>query len=269
MAQRRMFSKTVVQSENFISLSHSAQALYLQLGVEADDDGFMGGYTRPMRGIAVTEKELQELIEGGFLYKFDSGVIVIRHWFVSNQIQKDRRHPTDFQKELSRLAKDKNGVYILASTPVSNLDTECIQNGSNLDTQVSIGKVSIGQDRLGEAREGEASPGEAREGEESAGEERAREGNQHAPISNVENPVTNIENPVYGGRNGKTISEAMKCGEFQLPTMGAVELYGLDNNCKVYYKDFIEALKSGKCDSAASWQEAQKEFYEACIDKKK
>lgn len=149
MAERRMFSKSVIDDDKFIDMKISAQYLYFHLAMRADDDGFVNGTKRIIRMIKCKEKDLDELIENGFVIAFESGVIAIRHWRLHNSIQKDRYKPTVYQEEKDTLSLE-GGVY----NPADNMDTECIQSVSLSETQVSIGKVSNKGNKEDKEREG-------------------------------------------------------------------------------------------------------------------
>lgn len=101
MAERRMFHTAVVESDAFLDLPAGAQALYFHLGMQADDDGFLNGPRQIARKLRRPAKELQLLVENGFLLDFD-GIMVIRHWRVANNWQSDRlqlpRHPEIAEK---------------------------------------------------------------------------------------------------------------------------------------------------------------------------
>lgn len=144
MAERRMFAKSIIDSDLFLDMPATTQLLYFHLGMRADDDGFIANPKSIMRAVACSNDDMFLLIEKGFVIKFDSGVIVIRHWKISNYIQKDRYKPTN-QPEIEQLELVK-GKYNLK--PVSTLDSECIQGVSNADTQDRLGKDRIGKDRL-------------------------------------------------------------------------------------------------------------------------
>lgn len=135
MANRRMFAKSVVSKDTFIEMPHSTQLLYFHLGMNADDDGFVDNYRSIMRNLGCNEDNLKLLVVKGFVIWFESRLVIIRHWKVHNQIQKDRYKPTQYLVEKSLLTTSKNGVY--------SLETNCIQNVSELETQYSIGKYSI------------------------------------------------------------------------------------------------------------------------------
>ena len=166
MAERRMFAKTIVNSDAFTDMPLSAQALYLHIAIEADDWGFVNNPKAIRRSIGASEDDLRLLVAKRFLIAFDSGVVVVKHWLVNNYIQADRRHQTKYQDELSTLFVDENKSYTFSDTGrlaaetfsrvskmdtkriqnVSKVDTNCIQPVSKMDTEVRLGK-----DRLGES----------------------------------------------------------------------------------------------------------------------
>ncbi len=143
MAQRRMFSKTIIDSDNFTDLPLTVQALYFHLSMSADDDGFLNGRRRIQKVIGASDDDFNQLLDNEFVITFDSGVVVIRHWQMHNYIQKDRYKPTIFQEEKAQICVDNNGVYNLCNT----LDTVCIHSVSNVDTQVSIGEYRVSLDK--------------------------------------------------------------------------------------------------------------------------
>lgn len=90
MADRRMFHKSIVESDSFLDMPTSAQALYFHLGMHADEDGFVNGPRRIGRLIGANDSDLQMLIDKRFLLAFPNGVIVIKHWRVANSLKNDR-----------------------------------------------------------------------------------------------------------------------------------------------------------------------------------
>ena len=142
MAERRMFTKAITESDAFLEMPLSTQALYLHLNMNADDDGFVGSPKRIVRMISASEDDLKLLLTKRFILGFNSGIIVIKHWKMNNYIQKDRYKHTVYQEEYKSLQIKNNGAY-------TELDTDCIQDGYNMDTQVRLGKVSIGKDSIG------------------------------------------------------------------------------------------------------------------------
>ena len=150
MAERRMFAKTIVDSDMFIDMPMSARLLYYDLAMRADDDGFVNSPKKIMRFVGASMDDMNVLIAKQFIIPFESGVVVIKHWKIHNYIQKDRYKATSYQAEKESLTL-KNGTYYTDDLPdVSNLDTECIQDVYSLDTQVRLGKVrlELGKDRV-------------------------------------------------------------------------------------------------------------------------
>ena len=114
MAEKRMFTKKVTDDDNFMSLSSSAQALYLHLSMSADDDGFCNQVSLSMFKAHASVQDLQALLEKRYIYQFESGVIVIKHWRMANALRKDRYTETAFQEELAMLKLKKNGSYTMS-----------------------------------------------------------------------------------------------------------------------------------------------------------
>lgn len=110
MANRRMFSLDVVNTDVFLDMPASSQNLYFHLGMRADDDGFVSSPKRITRLVNCGEDDLKILMSKGFIMPFDSGVVVIRHWKQNNYIQSDRYKKTIYQNELKTLCTN-NGVY--------------------------------------------------------------------------------------------------------------------------------------------------------------
>ncbi len=142
MAERRMFAKSIIDSDAFLDMPLSAQALYFHLSMRADDEGFVGNPKRIRSMIGASEDDYKLLIVKRFLLVFPSGVVVIKHWKIHNYIQSDRCKPTTYMEERATLSLDGKKAY------VECVDTPCIQNGYSSDTQVRLDKVSIGEDRL-------------------------------------------------------------------------------------------------------------------------
>ena len=146
MAERRMFTSQIIDSDAFQDMSLSAQALYFHLGMKADDDGFLGNPKRVQRMIGASEDDMKPLLMKNFIYLFDTGICVIKHWKMHNYIQKDRYKPTAYELEKSMLELKQNKAYTVKNP-------SCIQNGYILDTTCTprlgkdrIGKVSIVED---------------------------------------------------------------------------------------------------------------------------
>ncbi|WP_270620694.1 DnaD domain-containing protein [[Clostridium] innocuum] len=139
MAERRMFTLQIVDSDAFQDMPLSAQALYFHLGMKADDDGFLGNPKRVQRMIGASEDDMKLLLMKNFIYLFDTGICVIKHWKMHNYIQKDRYKPTAYELEKSMLELKQNKAYTVKNP-------SCIQNGYILDTTCT---PRLGKDRLG------------------------------------------------------------------------------------------------------------------------
>lgn len=130
-----MFAKTIIDSDAFLDMPLSTQALYFHLSMRADDDGFVNNPKKIMRMTGSSQNEMEILLAKKFLIGFESGVVVIKHWKIHNYIQKDRYKPTVYTEEKALLTVKGNKGY--------SLDTECIQDVYSSDTQVRLGKDSI------------------------------------------------------------------------------------------------------------------------------
>lgn len=135
MANRRMFSLDVVDTDIFLDLPTSSQALYFHLGMRADDDGFVSSPKRITSMVGANQDDLKLLIAKGFVIPLEGGIVVIRHWKQNNYIQNDRYKKTIYQEQIKQLSVE-DGIY------TANTDTKCIQAVSEMYPQVSIGKIS-------------------------------------------------------------------------------------------------------------------------------
>lgn len=150
MAERRMFAKTIIDSDVFLDMPLSTQALYFHLSMRADDDGFINNPKKIQRIIGSSDDDLKLLIAKNFIIPFESGIVVIKHWKIHNYIRNDRYKETVYQEEKALLDTKGNKVYTLG-----------IPNDNQMDTQNRIGKDRIGKDRIDirtHAREDEIQP---------------------------------------------------------------------------------------------------------------
>lgn len=161
MAERRMFAKAIIDSDAFVSMPMSSQALYFHLAMRADDDGFVDSPRKIQRMIGAADDDLRILIGKRYILAFESGVIVIKHWRLHNYIRKDRYNGTLYQCEKASLFLKGNGAYTDHSgggaykpmTPELPTPTEDFGDGQPLVdqrlTQVRLGKDSVGKDSVG------------------------------------------------------------------------------------------------------------------------
>lgn len=170
MARRRMFSLDVVDTDKFACMSKDARYLYFELGVRADDDGFIGSPMRIIKMTESTKENLNELINTGFIIQFDTGIIVITDWLQNNQLRKDRYKPTVYVNERNQISIDESAKkYVLngnqmetnglpSDTPdVNQMEANGLRNKLNSIEKESNNKFSgkpngnqrFPQDRLG------------------------------------------------------------------------------------------------------------------------
>ena len=139
MAQRRMFSKKITETDLFLDMPMSSQCLYFHLNMSADDDGFIGNAKTIRRMIGASEDDLKLLLAKEFLFPFDSGVVVVKDWKIHNYIRSDRYNETVYQEEKKQLKQLENGRYEIG---IPNVIPEVHQT----DTQVRLGKDRLGKD---------------------------------------------------------------------------------------------------------------------------
>lgn len=139
MANKRMFSIDVTETDSFLEMPLTAQALYFHLGMRGDDDGFVSNPRSIMRVAGCSEGDLAILAEAGYIISFRSGVIVISDWKVNNNLRNDRYKPTTFQSERSMLSETANKRYILNSAPTGNqMDTIGIPSDNQVTPQPNV-----------------------------------------------------------------------------------------------------------------------------------
>lgn len=144
MAEKRMFTQKIVESDAFLELPFSARCLYFHLNINADDDGFLNSPNKVIRIVGASEKDLKVLITKRFVLDFGGGIICIKHWRMHNTLKKDRYKATQYQKEFSMLIIQEDGSY-----------TENTQSGTIMEPERnhSIDKNSIDQISLDKERE--------------------------------------------------------------------------------------------------------------------
>lgn len=142
MAQRRMFSKEITTSDTFVDMPMSSQLLYFHLGMEADDEGFIGNARMLSRAYGANSDDLSLLRAKGFIIMFDNGVSVVKDWNLNNKIRKDRMKPTIYRSEKSLLNVDVDGGYFIDNQMTTNLQPI----GNQMSAQDRLGKDRLGKD---------------------------------------------------------------------------------------------------------------------------
>jgi hypothetical protein len=142
-----MFAKTIIDSDAFLDMPLSTQALYFHLSMRADDDGFINNPKKIQRMIGCCDDDLKLLLVKNFIFAFESGVVVIKHWKIHNLIRSDRYKATVYQEEKAQLNVKDNKAYTLG-----------IPNGNQMETQDRLGEDSLGEDSLGEENKAKPKP---------------------------------------------------------------------------------------------------------------
>ena len=128
MASKRMIAGSVMLTDSYLCLSYEAQSLFIALNLNADDDGFVDGAVSTLRITGTTKEHIDELIASGFILRFQSGVLLIRHWHLLNYIKSDRYHETVHLSEKSMVELTNDHIYKMKT------ETDSIQNGNTMDT---------------------------------------------------------------------------------------------------------------------------------------
>lgn len=145
MAKKRMFSLQIVDTDAFLDMPLSSQALYFHLSMRADDDGFVNSPKKIMKTIGCQEDDLKILLTKRFILGFDNGIVVIKHWRINNILRGDRYSETVYINEKKSLIIKENGSY---TENIKQLATNGIPNGNHLAPQYSIDKDSIDKDSI-------------------------------------------------------------------------------------------------------------------------
>ena len=140
MAEKRMFAKGVIDSDMFLDMPPTAQLLYFHLCMRADDDGFINNPKRIMRVVRAADDDMRMLIAKNYIIPFESGIVVVKHWWLHNYIQKDRYKPT-LCDEKKYVKANNNKVYEI-------LDTRCIQDVSSVETNCTPRLDKIRLDKI-------------------------------------------------------------------------------------------------------------------------
>ena len=132
MADKRMFTKEITQSDDFLDMPHSARCLYYDLNLTADDDGFVNSPNKVMRISDATKEDLKLLFEKRFILAFEGNVVCVKHWLMHNTLKKDRYKPTKYQEFLDTLDVKENGAYT-EKEALSCLETERNRSGTEVE----------------------------------------------------------------------------------------------------------------------------------------
>lgn len=142
MGDKRMLSKAITDNDNFLSLSSAAQALYMHICLDCDDDGFSNQVSLAMFKAHASVGDLEQLISKKYLIQFEDGVVVVKHWKMMNSIRGDRYAPTRFQEHLSHLLLNNNKSYSF---------TDEIVVTTNCQPMVATSQVKSSKDNINQS----------------------------------------------------------------------------------------------------------------------
>lgn len=151
MAQRRMFSKKITETDMFLDMPISTQCLYFHLNMNGDDDGFIGNVKTVKRMIGASDDDLKLLLAKEFLIPFESGVVVIKDWKIHNYIRKDRYSETVYKQEKRLLSENESGQYEMGRPNVIPLPDQRLP-------QDKLGEGKLGEDKLSKGSGSKESP---------------------------------------------------------------------------------------------------------------
>ena len=142
MADKRMMSKSVIDTDMFLDMPASTQCLYFHMLLRADDDGFLKNAKTIMRTVGASPDDVKLLIAKQYLIPFDTGIMAIKHWRIHNYIKKDRYKPTDCE-EIKLLEVNEKGEYVLAESSRNQVGSKMEPQDRDRDRL----EIEIGKDR--------------------------------------------------------------------------------------------------------------------------
>ncbi|MDY3366487.1 DnaD domain protein [Zhenhengia yiwuensis] len=143
MAQKRMFSLEVIDTDLFLEMPPSSQSLYFHLGMRADDDGFVSSPKRIISMVNSSADDLKILVSKGLVIGFETGIVVITDWNINNSLRKDRAKKTRYTQERSMLSLNENGSYIPCQPNDNQITPTCQPGDNQMSAQISIDKISL------------------------------------------------------------------------------------------------------------------------------
>ena len=141
MASKRMFNLSVIDTDAFLEMPLSTQALYFHLNLRADDDGFVGSPKVICRTVGASEDDLKLLIAKRFIMQFEDGVIVIKHWRMHNTLSYNRYKETNFIENKTLLRLKPNNAYTFGEGEIID-DSRLIESGKR---QIDTSKTRLRQ----------------------------------------------------------------------------------------------------------------------------
>ena len=154
MAEKRMFSKKIIDTDWFMDMPATTQNLYFHLSMRADDDGFVASPRRIVKLIGASEDDYKLLIAKKFVITFESGVCVIKDWRINNYLRSDRYTETVYQEEKHLLNVKENGEYEVGiPTGIPEVSTVSYSNSNSISNSNNINNNIFKKPSIEEVRE--------------------------------------------------------------------------------------------------------------------
>ncbi|MBO5010798.1 MAG: hypothetical protein J6D20_08895 [Clostridia bacterium] len=237
MAQRRMLDTNMINSDEFSTLSQAAQLLYIHLNMTADDDGLIGNPAKLMRSLLIRKQHLDTLVEKGYVIRFDSGVVAIRHWHQHNYIRSDRYVKTRYISELSQLKLRADSTYdILDFTEETGIFGQ--PNDVISQAQCSVGKDSIGKDSIVQCSVGNVSIFE-----KSEEENKTVENTEQTTNEQTTNEQTTTEQSTKDKNDDFFDFEEINCESSNITSMAEFTMLNNSHELSQYMKTLTDKQK--------------------------
>lgn len=237
-----MFSKRVTDTDNFLDMPLSTQALYFHLNMNADDDGFVGQVRKIIRSVGAKDDDLKLLIAKGLIFIFDTGVVVISNWYIHNYIRKDRYHETLYKNEKEQLSIDNDGNYSLGQPIVNQVGQPIVNQIKHDEKDDNTNVYSDGQpddnQRLTEVRLGKVRLGKDNTPLIPRGEENEKSENPAKEMMEIFNQATN-RNLSNSGMFGQLVMKNISVQEFKDVMNYVVDVWSEDVISKTPSKTFV------------------------------
>lgn len=209
MANKRMFSLDVVDTDHFCDMPISARLLYYELGMRGDDEGFVQNPKKIMASTGTTSDDLKILAAKGYVILFKSGVLVITHWQQNNTLKNDRFHETKCLAEKAQIQATPTKTYVLSSA--------CIQSGSNMVPQHNLTEPNGTKQNVDSSFGGDARGGGRKstaKGLRQEAEERARKRRDNPSEAEIQEALEDVKHAkelarYYGMPNSQATRSAL------------------------------------------------------------
>jgi len=153
MANRRMFSLDIVDSDAFLDMPSSAQNLYFHIGMRSDDDGFCANPNKIIKIVSGSTDDLKLLLAKKFLLECNNGVVVVKHWWMHNTKRKDTYKPSNYLLDNPELKIDEKKAYTFNDKGLPLTSRQLSVNEPVTQDKISKDKLSKDNIRINRNRD--------------------------------------------------------------------------------------------------------------------